>query len=312
MLPLALVGDALRPPAVSVPVVAVCVLTWAALVGGFVVREERRPTLGGWLTLVFFGLFIPWPFLDARFFLPIFPLLIGYLLHALNAALPRATPVVAGLMGAVLLALNINTITHPLAAESRPTGETYAWLRENTPPDAPISARGGAVWLYLGREVAVLPPWPGAPEGAARDLLAQQTTWILLRAPGFPDEAPPGWHDALEKRARLFQLTYENPAEGTRVYRVVGNREAFLAAHAHFVRGVRALAASDWPGGKAALDECLALEPDFPPAEFNRAVACLRLGQKEEARRTLERLLARHPDHAKARSLLIQFSGEVP
>ena len=312
-IPLTLLSDPARHvesllrQSLSLPLTLLCIATWVCIILGFIVCARRRIALRAIVTCGFIGLFLPWPFLDARFFLPIFPLLIGYLLEGVHAvsgrSAERATGGVAAAICAALLVCNVATIKYPVAAESRPTNATHSWLRDHTDVGEAITAKGGAFWLYTGRLMAVLPHWPGAPEGAIRNLLRQDTRWVLLRDAGYPDEAPE-WIAALEGRKSLFERVYQNPQEGTRIYRVSGDRARFNAAYDCFVRGVQTLSAGDWKAGKAALDECLRLEPDFPPAELNRAIACNQLNEKDEARRTLQALLARHPDHARARALL--------
>ncbi len=66
-------------------------------------------------------------------------------------------------------------------------------------------------------------------------------------------------------------------------------------AEGWFRLGMMRLGREDWEGGLSAMETCLRWQPHWLEPELNRAVACLKLGRIDEARESLERVLARDP-----------------
>lgn len=96
-----------------------------------------------------------WTYHDERFFIPIYPFLISYLLIFLRKPKMRlARNIIIFALFAGLIAGNIKALKE-LAGEERgrPFLETMAWLKANTPPDAVImSPDPASTYLYSERK----------------------------------------------------------------------------------------------------------------------------------------------------------------
>lgn len=289
-------------------------LTWGLLAAGFARREGCRPSPAGFLFVLYCGAFVLWPYRDIRFFVPLLPLLVVYFTTGLEMTATRLVGADGGRVAIVLtsflavwlVGLDLHNATHMTAEDRKPPLVTYAWMRDNLPQGATVRARSGALWLYTGRPIEVLSDWSGTAEGAVRDIFKGTSDYVLLRTGDVPDASPPEMWETLGRRTTLFAPVHAEAGENAVVFRIIGDRTRFLGAYDAFVRGVQ-LANTDQPdAGRKALRECVALEPDFPPAEFNLALLTWQAGDLAEAERLLISLLRRHPDHAKAQALLQQ------
>lgn len=327
-LPLALIADPMRflvdllGPSPSGPLWTLVVFTWALVGIGFAVREGRRPSLAGFLFVIYAGVFVMWPFRDVRFFLPVFPLLLLYLCCGADRLLmrssPRRGPIVVSTLGVALgvwlVGLDLHNATHTSVEEASAPRETFAWVARNLPPGASVKACGAAIWLYTGRPVEALTDGIDTPEGAIRDALRGASEIVLIRTGEAPDASPPLWLEGFRQRPDLLAPVYANPTESAFVFRVTGDRARYLAAYDDFVRGVQLAQAEQIDASLQAFRECLARESDFPPAAFNLAYLTWKRGDVDSAERLLQGLLRRHPDHLRARSLLEAMgrSGPAP
>lgn len=290
-------------------------LTWGLLAAGFAWREGRQPSPAGFLFVLYCGAFALWPYRDIRFFVPLLPLLVVYFTTGLEGVATRlvgadgrrATIALTSFLAVWLVSLDLHNATHVTAEDRNPPLATYAWLRDNLPRHATVRARSGALWLYTGRPIEALSDWPGSPEGAVRDIFKGTSDYVLLRTGDVPDASGPELWETLGRRPHLFTPVHAEEAENAVVYRIVGDRARFLAAYDAFVRGVQLAGTGQTEDGCKALRACIALEPDFPPAEFNLALLTWQGGDAAEAERLLNSLLTRHPDHAKAQALRQQM-----
>jgi cadmium resistance protein CadD (predicted permease) len=189
---------------------------------------------------VFYGLMhLLWPVMDDRFFLPLLPPFLFFLVQgawALSIRLPRLgytlglclmlLPAWYAATAGASLAFSLGTVP------SLPRA-SFAWITNHVRQDQVIAALNPAtIYLYTDRP-AVLPyPFLGATPSEFRDRLQEgKIQYLFYMASNAPSSNVPSvnnlirwweWsrHWAASNPAK-FQIAYENPAEGVAIYRVI-------------------------------------------------------------------------------------------
>ena len=175
---------------------------------GWVIEMRRRTGVAELVVAGTLVLALVWPWVPFRFFLPLLPFLLCYLLSALHTTgrLVRATPGVPVLAAvlAVQIAVSawadvayVRAVRGPL--ESRPAWnrgfaeqrELVRWIAEHTPPDEVVAASmPGFVHLFSGRRT--VGRWNGDRSMATwRDLGVRYLALLDFSAQPVPDNISP-------------------------------------------------------------------------------------------------------------------------
>lgn len=232
---------------------------WACFLAGLTRPDAVLPGFRP-LLLAYYAVLAAWPFPDLRFSVPVLPLLYYFVGSGL-CRLRGATWVLGALV--VLQIGLVATLQPPWSAHVE--AQTYGWIQANVPPGDAFAATNAAVWLYTGHRLVPVPAFQRAPETALFELYRDHIGWVLMEPDytGAPvDPAAIAW---LDGHARRFERVMTNPQESTWVYRIRPD-EHYVEAVGLFTQGVQAMQRGDTAAAKAALTECLRLEPDFEPA----------------------------------------------
>ncbi len=178
------------------------VVTSTAAAGLWVFARRWRPGL--WYVLVYGGLLSFWVWRVERFVVPVLYLLVAAMLagaYAIGARLGRRGPLLAGIVGAILVlgggyrsvALALDRSGCALTADGLPPARCVAsdqasffaavrWVRANTPPDAVIlAAKEAVLWRFTGRRVVGYRLALAQSDEAFLPFLREQgASWILL------------------------------------------------------------------------------------------------------------------------------------
>ncbi|MCX5794118.1 MAG: hypothetical protein NTY77_01310 [Elusimicrobia bacterium] len=259
---------------------------------------RRNPDPGTRSAAAAWGLYLAvhllWRPLDVRYFLPLMPLLAVFMVLGLLALLGRGGKSrLLGWSAAVLLAATYAAQDARLAADGlmrRPYGNaqnpTATWKSVQSllgEGSALLSNNAPTVYIYTGRQAYSLPVGIRDAD-ELRYLLAQKDIRAVLLFFPLTDIAPAhqeSWlrvWDWIRSAPRRYELLHAEPQEGSLLYRVAGSGvsvrayELYVGARGDFSR-------ERWRDGFAKLDLALALEPDFPSAVKDRAVAASLAGR---------------------------------
>jgi len=205
----------------------------------------------------------------------------------------RATPFVAALALLVAARAAAQSLPPKRALALPPAGCTR---EESAPPTARPDAAESRRLAAQGREAALVGDRRGARDAfrraAALNPADDQVAYALGRADEDLGDAAaaradycrylavaPNGRDAPDVQQRVLRLAPAGAADAAR-----RTRETFGA-------GLAALDAQRWAAAAAAFDETLRLAPATPEALFDRALARLRLGRRDDAARDFEAYL---------------------
>jgi hypothetical protein len=261
---------------------------------------------------------LAWPPLLSRYALPLLPLAWILMLAAVPpAAWRRAWPTaLAALLALPALRQDLDEAAPGLRGPVRFESATMTWIRERTPPDAPIQS---PVWNSL----ALSTGRPAEAPSVAMDERDAWLAWLLRRkvlyvhtVAGIVTDGYPSGADRicarLEPWARstpYVREDYRNDAEGTAVFRVVHPDPArYLRAWDELGGALESLRrGGSRADARARLDAALALEPRLALAWLARA----ELETDARARRRdVERAAALDPTSDEARAALSRLGPE--
>ena len=172
-------------------------LIGAAVCALFQCVKKRRVTLPVAYSVVSLGLIFAWPFVDARFLLPLIPIFIFFVLYAARAILRRAGAGGAStVVAAVVLVLALGSNAAALVdlrekgqAEYVARWHNYfkagMWLRSNGEPGQIVACRK-PYWMHVvsGLPTIVYPFKP--PKEVVDTLQRRETVYVVFEQLGFP------------------------------------------------------------------------------------------------------------------------------
>jgi tetratricopeptide (TPR) repeat protein len=267
--------------------------------------------------LTFYAVHILWNFIDARYGLPLLPLLIGLLLGGGYALYQRGTRSIRWIMtGALLLVMTnyswqnargiFNVFYQQPTLESRPVKQTLAWMRTNLAATAIIqTARYAETFLYSGHPCVTVFQ-PGSREEYRFWLLQSGATNVLARATRIQTSGinlQRAWilnqHWAASW-SKAFRPIYQNSEEATIVYEVVPDAN-YVIAFSLYLQAREALNRSLPEEGLRLLNLSLDRDPSLTSALNAYGAACL-LGRRSlsKAESRLQKAIRLQPDHAMA------------
>jgi hypothetical protein len=222
------------------------------IVGGLLVRLVRRVELPEVYAAGFLLILFVWPWKSDRFLLPIYPLLLHYMLESgivisrrLVGVLERVRSVrvsPARLRGAAVALLVLVALpqlwlgagaavanARYLAGQAPPTGHTpdwvryfdaWRWLRDNSPPGSLVMSREPSLTqIYANRPSLQIPL---IPAGEYPDYLdGRKVDYVIEDAFTWSTHTRNYLRPALRGYPTLFSLVYSTPAPVVRVWKVV-------------------------------------------------------------------------------------------
>ena len=245
-------------------------------------RRSREPWIfaAGVYGVAILALHLTWQPVEARYAMPLLPLLLVFILRAvhdraggrppLSAALPAFFAAAALASGAVLA---LSRCRAPSAFQP----ETMKWLRENTPPDARVeSLEYNAVALLAERD-AVFPATAGTRDAWLAAALAGQEGFLHV-VPDFAAAAVslkphpaaallPSQLPLWARSSPYIKEVYADPAEGTVVFRLDHPDAArFLRAWSEYQIAGAAARGGHLGFARGRLRRAVELEPELASA----------------------------------------------
>jgi hypothetical protein len=253
--------------------------------------------------LLFVFLHMMWPMKDFRFFLPILPFLVCYLVHSLYAIashdrLPRAaSSVFIGIL-LTILAWHQWGRDNLWAVQpfDRLPHNTFAFIKDQTPPDT-IFISNKDPYLYLQRQNAAR-VLADTPEEFAYALVVSSVSyaWILKQPIGLLSARKTWvtWDAWLREWGAAFPIVYENPEERSTVFRVALST-SYARAYEEYLRARQFEGFENRKKMLLALQSVVKKFPGFPAAWSDIGALHLEMKNAPAALVALTRALALRP-----------------
>jgi hypothetical protein len=280
----------------------------------FLWRERARRPLLGAIAVFVGGCFVVqafWPIQDTRYFLPLVPFGLIFLVvgissrRSLFASALLAVVCAYGLQNGRLLAETWSA--QRLRVQIFPRG-TMEWLEGHTPENGLLLGKVPTIYLYTRRQGLPAVLADDAEEFRYRCLrqgvthvVSLPVSVITIAGAKTVDQDRTwkqnmGWASSWPE---AFEPVYENPKEGSAVFRLVPDRH-FTSAYALYLAAREDLVSGGIGPGLKALDRALRLRPRLVCALNVKGAALMLDGRLAQAERPLLAALEIRPDHALA------------
>ncbi len=223
-------------PAGLTPVKLLFIAVFSGLSAFGIARNFGKSSLARFLAVYFvlyFTVCALWMFFSPRYVLPVYPVFVYWVFKGLEAALPERSrgPACAALLFAAA-ATNAGAVYGTIAGSVKsPPGlgqETYKWIEQNTRPDDLIVSMDIARIYYYARRRG-LPSLPGeTPEELAGSAAGLKARYLVTKEASYTPSNPYAGDPIVRQYGKLMSFAqhkeyldkiYENPGEGTAVYR---------------------------------------------------------------------------------------------
>jgi len=250
---------------------------------------------------LYFLLQLLWPYIEARYFLPWWPIILLLAIVGLPPSLRNSPlilfPVLLPLMAGNLNALDCCRTEAPFVQR---TFITYNWIRDTLKPPIRIMCLFDSKMKLLTGHTALpmklLYEQPSellvmACRNNAGYIVVQKYLPIPVNVAGH--RPAPSRMDLWLDSSQLVEWVFGTNLEA--VYRLKVDPALYIHAYSLYYNGSQMWNRGDSAGAKKAFGESLELVPDFPEAAISLATILLEEGNKKEGIAMLQEVVSRYP-----------------